>query len=88
MSTAAPAKRICVIPGCRGKVRCRGLCESCYFSARKRIKNKEVTWSFLVRQGLALEPQQKRLPFSKAVDRKLAACSRKTKRASTPKRRK
>lgn len=61
-------KDVCITPGCGKTQRCRGLCDSCYFSARKMVKTKQVPgWSWLVKKGLALA--EKRKPFMAAVSR-------------------
>lgn len=69
---AKSQKEICITPGCDKTAHRRGLCDSCYFSARKLVLNKTVSgWNWLVKQGLALAPKRK--PFMAAVSRKIRA---------------
>lgn len=51
----------CIIPGCSGKPRIRGLCNTCYSTASLRVRSGLSTWEDLEKAGLALP--------SKAADR-------------------
>lgn len=65
----------CITRGCGKKVRCRGVCESCYFALRKAVKLGKVSgWRELERMGLALPPQKS--PVLKAIDRAKRALKR------------
>lgn len=43
----------CLILGCQGKARCRGLCNNCYVSARNKVRAGGTTWDELVEMELA-----------------------------------
>lgn len=56
MSRKSKPELQCLIPGCeRTKLRCRGLCGSCYNTASIEVKKGTTSWDKLVKAGLALE---------------------------------
>lgn len=68
MSKAATKKTKCIAPGCNRPVHCRGLCNACYFVARREIKSGHVpSWDYLVDLGLAV--QKCSTPIGKAIRR-------------------
>lgn len=42
----------CLTPGCTNRLVSRGLCPSCYISARRIVRDKESTWEQLEAIGL------------------------------------
>ncbi len=65
----------CLSTGCCERIRCRGLCESCYFAARRLIKTGKVSgWEWLVRNGLA--SPLSRTSLANAVAKKLRSNKR------------
>jgi hypothetical protein len=65
----------CLTPGCGKPSRTRGLCGSCFRTARRRVLRKEITDAQLVKLGV-MKPAQKRGPesvFGKHLDKVLAA---------------
>ncbi len=48
------AAGLCIVPGCKNKRHCRGVCVSCYFEARRRIAAGATTDETLVRKKLLL----------------------------------
>lgn len=46
----------CIIPSCTKSQSCRGLCNSHYHEARKKIFSGEATWESLVHDDLAKSP--------------------------------
>ncbi len=49
-------KTVCLNPKCKLESYVRGLCRPCYSAARQLIKQGEVTWRILIKEGKALEP--------------------------------
>ncbi len=42
----------CMSPSCTRPVYCRGVCRSCYYAARRLIKNEKTTWEDLEKREL------------------------------------
>lgn len=59
----------CVIEGCGGASRLRGLCRKCYSSARAKVKSGATTWDALIELGLALPATKRATAFTAALDR-------------------
>ncbi len=49
----------CLIDGCDGVGKIRGLCPICYQAATVRVKRGEITWAVLENMRLANKPQHK-----------------------------
>lgn len=47
-------KKVCLVQGCGGPLRSRGLCNSCYTAAKRLVALERTTWEQLVEQGCAL----------------------------------
>lgn len=54
---ATAPKKKCLIADCGKLADCRGLCLTCYSSARAAVKAKKCTWEELEKWGLALAPK-------------------------------
>lgn len=42
----------CLVPNCKGKVKTRGLCPTCYGSARHLVRTGKVTWAGMEARGV------------------------------------
>lgn len=73
----------CILRGCSQPVRSKGLCERHYLQAYKQVKRHDVTWTWLVRNGLAL-PSKRITDISKAINRAKAKSKRPKPRPLTP----
>lgn len=51
--TAKDEAQPCLVPECQKEAKLRGLCPSCYQSARRLVAHGEVTWEELGRRGRA-----------------------------------
>ena len=63
---------LCIVPGCKNKRHCRGVCVSCYFACRREIEAGGTTDSDLVRKRMWLKPNRTGRP-STNIARKLLA---------------
>ena len=66
----------CLIPGCTGESKTRGLCQRCYAAGNSQVKKGTVTWEKLVELGLAQPSNREtstRNPFTVALARALQA---------------
>ena len=68
----------CLIEGCEGEAKTRGLCHKCYQTAFMSVKKGKTTWDELVKLGL-VKPASScppgRSDFSKALAERRAAAS-------------
>jgi hypothetical protein len=60
-------QRVCMLDGCNGKHRGRGLCEPCYQAAKYLVDTNQETWPSLVSQGLAAPVKKKPSKLRRAV---------------------
>lgn len=65
MSADGERKR-CVTSGCGNAAWTRGLCNTCYQLARKRVMDGEVTWEAIEKAGCAVP--KKKHPMAVALD--------------------
>lgn len=55
----------CTVHGCKEPAETRGLCASCYQSARRRVQVGDTSWEKLERTGLCRPLRRGRTAFSK-----------------------
>lgn len=72
MGKATKGGRVCLVPGCNKTASGpRGLCNSCYHAAWRKVDLGEMTWEQLERKKLALPRSTVRVKRN-ALDRALA----------------
>lgn len=53
-------KHVCIVPGCDRRRKWRGVCLACYFAAKRKIQQGEITDEELVRRKLWLRAKRGR----------------------------
>jgi hypothetical protein len=72
------AAKKCITKDCHGTAKRRGLCDSCYYSARKMIASGEVPgWEWMEKKGLA-NPRGG-TPMTREIRRRLRSHKSRTK---------
>lgn len=67
MARKKTAPPICIVPRCPRKQHARGLCSTCYRTAKRMIENGEVTEEQLIQRRLMLSKSKDKSLLRKAV---------------------